>query len=332
MGARKRGQIQVTFNWVYILIAGAVILLFFVGIISRQKVISEENLAVDVVRIMESIFTGAQVSEKTKSSIPLGGLSEKTFYFTCEDGVSEYGVEGLPARVQNGLDPIFAPINFRGSRLILWSLPYALPFKITDFLLVTSDYNQYFFIGEGNGLSDEFIEGALDSNPKLSVSAQKINGLSEIAVKSQNIRVRIIDADGDQIQSGGRITENLLILEDEAVTAISFTANKEANFFRKEGATWKKLNLQPIAIVSKTDQRDAAIYGAIFPEDPASYLCNMQKAYQKIRFIAEIYQGKVQELEEYYQGSAESGNCNGFIGGFTASEGNIKDTLLLYRT
>ena len=57
----KKAQIQVTFNWVYILIAGAVILLFFIGIVVKQKAVSEENLATDVVRVMESIFTGAGV-------------------------------------------------------------------------------------------------------------------------------------------------------------------------------------------------------------------------------------------------------------------------------
>ena len=85
---------------------------------------------------MESIFTGAQVSEKTKSSIPTGGLSDKTLYFRCEEGVGEYGIEGFPARTQNSLDPIFAPSRMQAARLILWSLPYSLPFKITDFLLL----------------------------------------------------------------------------------------------------------------------------------------------------------------------------------------------------
>ena len=344
MKTNRAGQIEVTFNWVYVLIAGAVILLFFVGIIARQKVISEGNLAADVVRIMESIITGAQVSEKTKSSIPLGGLSEQTFYFSCEEGVSEYGVVGLPARVQNSLDPIFASKKLQGSRLILWSLPYFLPFKITDFLMVTSDFNHYYFLGEGQGLSQEFIEGAVDSSNsgnsgnsgnsdnKLSINTQKINSFSEIEVKSTKVKVRIVDADGSQIQAGSRIPEQLLVLENEDVTAVSFTANKEANFFVKEGPFWKKLNQQPVPVVSKADHRDAALYGAIFTDDPEIYLCNMQKAYQRIRLIAEIYEQKITELEQFYQNPRESANCLGFVSGFAASEGNVQDTLLLYRT
>ena len=67
----KSGQVQITFNWIYILIAGAVILLFFVGIVVKQKVVSEERLATDVVDILDSIFTAAGVSSKTKIFIDL---------------------------------------------------------------------------------------------------------------------------------------------------------------------------------------------------------------------------------------------------------------------
>src|SRR3989344_3370187 len=92
MNTSKKGQIEVTFNWVYVLIAGAVIILFFVGIAVKQKASSERALSSDVVRIMESIFTSAGVSEKTKNIIDVSGLSEYTLQFSCSDGVSEFGV------------------------------------------------------------------------------------------------------------------------------------------------------------------------------------------------------------------------------------------------
>ena len=41
-----KGQVEVTFNWVYILIAGAVILLFFVSLVVRQKRIFYKHLDV----------------------------------------------------------------------------------------------------------------------------------------------------------------------------------------------------------------------------------------------------------------------------------------------
>src|SRR3989338_857556 len=79
----KKAQMDVGFNWIYIMIAGVVILLFFTGIIVKQKTASQQQLSTDVVRIMESIFTAAGVSEKTKNSIDIIGLADYTLTFNC---------------------------------------------------------------------------------------------------------------------------------------------------------------------------------------------------------------------------------------------------------
>ena len=129
----KHGQIAVTFNWVYILIAGAVILLFFFGIVMKQKVSSEKTLTREVVDIMESIFTAAGVSEKTRNYIDMGGLRDEIFSFSCENAVSNFGMGEY--NKENGIEPIFSPSEIRSRRFILWSLPYKLPFKVTDLLL-----------------------------------------------------------------------------------------------------------------------------------------------------------------------------------------------------
>src|SRR3989344_8568467 len=123
----KRGQLELTFNWVYILIAGTVILLFFVALVARQKQVSEERLSGDVVEVMSSILAGAGVSEKTKNFIDASGLADYTLYFQCLDGVGEFGIKDRPARIQNSIDPIFAPREVQSSRIVTWSLPYTMP-------------------------------------------------------------------------------------------------------------------------------------------------------------------------------------------------------------
>src|SRR3989338_1793666 len=113
----KKAQMEITFNWVYILIAGAVILLFFVGLVARQKVVSEERLSGEIVEVMSSILVGAGVSEKTKNFIDVSGLADYTLYFQCLDGISEFGIKDRPARTQNSIDPVFAPRESQSSRI-----------------------------------------------------------------------------------------------------------------------------------------------------------------------------------------------------------------------
>mgnify|MGYP005657314267 CR=1 FL=1 len=71
----RKGQVQLTVNWIYIVIAGAVILLFFAGLVVKGKDAAEKNIAEDVVQVMGNVFTGAGVSEKTKKKIDLNQQS-----------------------------------------------------------------------------------------------------------------------------------------------------------------------------------------------------------------------------------------------------------------
>ena len=158
---KNRAQIQLQFNWIFILIAGAVILFFFFGIVLKQKDISEERLEYDVTQIIESILVGAGVSEKTKNLIDIP--SQYEFYFTCRTGNNpegdarkEFGIAESNAKVDLPIEPIFAPGSFQSSKLVTWSLPVKLPYKVGDILLITSPLIKYVVVGdEGRGFRQE---------------------------------------------------------------------------------------------------------------------------------------------------------------------------------
>lgn len=332
MRFNKNAQIEITFNWVYVLIAGTVILLFFVGLVARQKSISDDRLAADIIRIVESIFTGAQVSEQTKNAVDTGGLADKYLYFRCSEGIGEYGIEGLPARTQNVVDSIFAPTRLKASSLILWSVPYRMPFKVGDFLLVTSPNVRYYLIGEGDGFTDAFIDRATDENPKISIKVNKISSLSDVKDTGDDLQYKIIDVDGIAVKPGESIPVSLQEIEDDKVSAVSFTQNNEVLFFTKSGSRWLALNKQPLPLISLGGKNDPAKQAAIFTDDPEIYQCNMQKAFQRLWFLSEIHESKAKELVKYYELNRGFGNCLGYVSGFVANEGNVVDNLILLRT
>lgn len=287
----KSAQIQVTFNWVYILIAGAVILLFFVGLVVKQKAASEEHLATEVVQIMESILTGAGVSEKTKNFIPTGGLIDYVFFFNCEDGLGEFGVKGKGNPAQNPVDPLFAPLEIQTSQLILWSLPYKLPFKVIDFTFVTSSNTKYFLLGE-----DPFINEFINATEGFNV--EQVIDLNEVD-PGKNFQVRIVDFAGTNFKIQG-IHSKLQAMDDDKITAVSFTGTNQVDYYQKSGDSWKKLNKDPVQIISIDKERDAAKYAAIFAGNHQVYQCNMEKAFQRLKYLIEVYEGKVSEMETYY--------------------------------
>lgn len=310
----NKGQMEITFNWVYILIAGAVILLFFVGLVARQKTVSEERLSGEVVEIMSSILAGAGVSEKTKNFIDASGLADYTLYFQCQDGVSEFGIKDRPARTQNSIDPVFAPAEIQSSRIVTWSLPYTMPFKVMDFLLVIPSNIKYYIMGTDAEFVNEFL------NSTEGIERVFVSGLSQIEPE-ENLQVRIIDTSGTSIPDSS-IPAQLQSFEDEEVSAVVFSGANQVDFYQKQGSSWQKLNQKLVRIISLPGERDAAKYAAVFAADDQMYWCNMGKAFARMELLTKVYGGeeiafgeaggKIGELINYYK-SDIAGECRGHL-------------------
>ena len=317
-----KGQVAITFNWIYILIAGVVILLFFFFIVAKQKEISEEKLGADLVRTMKSIFTAAGVSEKTKNEIDTGSLADYTLFFNCEDGRSEFGFLGTSARDEDRVNPLFSPAEIKAPKLITWSLPYKLPFKVADLLYVSSSTTKYFAWGQGE-FRDEFVNAAKAATKNdLGFNVKEISNFEEYneVTPQLNFQVRILDLDGsllrlDRLKEGELVPPGLKKMADTAVTAVSLDLDGHNVFyFQKEGDHWKQSNRNPIPIVSLGEERDAAKYAALFAADEGSYECNMKKAFRRLQYVAAVYEGKAQQLSEGYQ-DISGQICRGLLSG-----------------
>ena len=322
----KQAQVEVTFNWIYILIAGTVILLFFIGIAVKQKSSSEQQLSGDIVRTLQSIFTAASVSEKTKNTIDISGLQDYTFYFRCQEGTGEYGIVEYQQTKQDPIQPMFSPAEIKGSQLNLWSLPYKLPFKVIDFLFITSENTQYFLVGS-DPFIDEFLnETQRDEGTSFYVNADQIQHLDE-AQAENNFQVRIVDFTGVLIRENLPVPPSMKEMEDEKVTAVSFNTPFSVEYYQKQGSSWKKTSRNPVKIISMGGQRDAAKYAAIFAADQEMYECNMEKAFRRLKILNEIYGGpeiqngeiggKLREMVQYYEArpfiSLRQPDCKGHI-------------------
>lgn len=322
----NKGQIQITFNWIYIMIAGAVILLFFIGIVVKQKAASEEKLAIDVVNIMESIFTSAGVSEKTKNVIDTSGLTDYTFFFDCQEGVGEYGIKDNPAQSQNAVDPVFAPKELQSTKFITWSLPYELPFKVMDLLFITTINTKYVVLGN-TAFAQEFLLATEDDFNVVETA----DGLEP----GRNFQIRIVDTDGSFVQDGQPVPVSLQRMDNDKVTAVQFESeqvNTNVFYYRKnDEGNWKILNrADPVPIVSLGGERDAARFAAVFASDHTTYWCNMQKVLTRLGLITQVYSGKLESLKTRYGERQESGHrigsCLGHISGF---DDDIEDPLRL---
>ena len=271
-----KGEVEIAFNWIYILIAGAVILLFFVGIIVQQKSASENYLAAEVVRMMESIFAGAGVSEKTKNIVDASGLADYILYFDCEEGVGKFGVQDKPGGVEDTVHPLFAPLTIQSTQLLTWSLPYNLPYKVVDFLFITSPNTQYYVFG-----SDPFVD-ELDEEMAEFKNVEIVADFQAYALLNPGLKyqVRVVDTTGSL--GNQAIPSKLQELPDEKVTMVAFRGTN-IDFFHKVGREWVSEG-EAVSLFSLGAQegnileRDAAKFAAVFAGSREQYECNMEKA------------------------------------------------------
>ena len=333
----SKAQMQVTFHWIYVVLAGAVILLFFAGVVVRQKSLAEKELTADVVRIMETILAGAGVSEKTKNTIDTSGLSDLTLYFSCTESVGEFGILGGSSRAQNARDPLFAPQKIQSPQLIAWSLPYVFPFKIVDFLYVTAPTIKYavFSLTLSDSPFDELEEEFRGIGNV--VHLQTPEAYANLAPEEYfHIRV-VTDVPDLHAQA---VPQRLRSLDDEQVSLVEVLGEK-AIYYQKKESFWQLQGEANIFSLGNTASlsgggssrgaRDPAVFAAIFSGTPEQYQCNMQKTLQRLELLVQLYQKKEEELELYYASKGESsGTCMNFLNSNPARK-NIEDALMVLR-
>ena len=97
---QKRGAVEIQFNWIFILIIGALILTFFFAIAQKQKQLSERRLGADISSELDLLFTGQGVSSNTISVMNIPNVPIKV---SCDD----YTLFNVPRRLGNTI--IFSP-------------------------------------------------------------------------------------------------------------------------------------------------------------------------------------------------------------------------------
>ena len=75
----KKGVIEIQFNWIFILVAGALILILFVVIVQRQGSVSNQSRDIDIRSKLGTILTGAKQSTDTTFVIDIPSKTEIDF-------------------------------------------------------------------------------------------------------------------------------------------------------------------------------------------------------------------------------------------------------------
>lgn len=283
----KRAFVEVQFNWVFVLIVGAIILIFFISIVNSQKKQSDKNLAFDVLSNIDLIMSGGLTVPKTGQLFDMPKLE---FDFDC-NMLSVFGVtRQFPDKI------VFAPNLLKGNKLVVWSQDWNVPFKAANFLYLTTSDVRYIFVGAD---SQDFAD-FYDNLPNMTKDKVALAELGTLTDKN-NYKIRIVYF--GSTPSALPANSFILGMNDKDVTAVSIDlANMKFRFYVKDGNNFMPSG-NPNAYYYYLTAPE--IYGAVFAENEQIYNCSMQKAFTKLQFIARIYSMREDALAhaQEYQGT-----------------------------
>src|SRR3989338_3153089 len=90
---QRKGQVESQFAWIFILIAGAVILFFFFSVVGKQRETAKQRLAVSLSADFEAILSSAAVAKGASQLLP---IFSQAIDFSCTDQCAcSFGISGV---------------------------------------------------------------------------------------------------------------------------------------------------------------------------------------------------------------------------------------------
>ena len=281
---KKRGQFEIQFNWIFVLAAGALILLFASVFVLKQKDISDRSVDQSVSNSLKAIIAGAEVSTNTLNFVDIPKVEIE---FEC----GKYRVGSASKSFQ--IMSVFAPSKIESNKLLTWTLDWNIPYRVTNFLYLTSPNIRYILVGDGTDSLADKVNKSMPKELNKEWITEWITGDSDNVQDKNDAKVRFVFFNRDVDNS---IVPGFSRMRDEDVTAlkVSVDGNKgDVEFFEKKGNTFDPKGTSYYLKLP-------SLVGAVFTEDLELYNCVMESAFKKLNIVTKVYQKKTQNLYDDY--------------------------------
>lgn len=278
----KKG-VEQQFHWIFVMVAGALILVFFISVANKQSALSQERLQLTLASDVENIFTGAIVSRGAAQRLP---IPPQGMQFECTAGCDCRFMIGKAAR-PFGDKPLFAPSELKDQDVVVWALELKLPYRVTNLLYLTNSNVKYYLVDPRQG-------------PLQSLHAQFVKGIPPL-IEYENITLDDIPS----LQSGDYPFTKFIFFDqspsfappslDDSFRREEFSAVKldsqGINFYRKSGTSFAQDGYVPWTGL-------ASAFAAVFAHDRTMYECSMQTVFRKLSYLSHIYSERAKVLSE----------------------------------
>lgn len=291
----NKRAIELQFNWIFILIAGALILAFFFSVVQKQRSLSEQKLSITLAAQMDAIYTGAIESKGTTQRLvtPGPGIS-----FACTD-VCEctYSIGRKATEFRDKV--LFAPSFIRDQDAVAWSVEWKLPFRITNFLLLTNPGIKYYLVYEvGNPASEQVYKRLSKSLPS-EINLEELRSPDSVySLTPQGYAHTRFIFLGTNSPDLRRL--NLEFASEEVSGILVDEDLRRVVFYEKSSPEGLEFNEYPSLLAG-----EPAVFAAMFSADHQLYDCVMKRAFEKLRVLALVQAKRAARLQDSLAGRPE---------------------------
>ncbi len=167
---RKKGALEISFGWLFALVAGALILFFAIyfsaKLIGTEKETISAETGKEIGILLNPLETSFESAQTTSISIP----SETRIHNSCEE-TGNFGRQVIQLDQKNfnkwtktNIDVffnnkyIFSEEEIQGKKFYIFSKPLEFPFKVADLIYMSSASIGYCFIGAPDEISEEISD------------------------------------------------------------------------------------------------------------------------------------------------------------------------------
>ncbi len=317
----KKGVVSVQLNWIFVLVIGAIILTFFIVIVQKQRVVSEENIAGAIQTDLQSIFSSSFVSTGTATIVE---VPNKPLEFSCEGGLPGFKIGNQnPSRFPYAFSPDI--IKSDRSTLSVFAYDWSLPFRITNFLYVTSPDVRYIIVDNVDGESmDPLVEELTELLPPVYIKkgdsqqlfmnwevvdenriakdpGQVGNIADELENKGNNYKLRLIFVNPPGADIAFYLHPTFAYTEISAIVIRGNLDSGKLTFFDRQAID---LGVGEMKLENLDFVGEASVLAAIFAESSDIYKCGMNNAFERFEEIVQIYKKRTEELRDYYDSTS----------------------------
>ncbi len=298
LASKKAQEAETQFKWIFVLIAGAVIIGFFSIVVIKQKASSETSISAKLTQQLNTVLTGSKVTAGTFQEIDTPKFSVE---FSCND----YYVGDISKRLNNKI--VFAPEKIEGRMINTWTLEWNAPYKVANFLYITNPDIRYVFVVEESLKDLSFFEQLNTSLPVklnrnfniLTYDEDPESEYSTLKPRAET-HTRFIYLTEEKFTPkipplfSGREVSGLLILPIYAGTGDI----NNLVFLKNDGDELVVRELQDSTFTKIRYLDNPTLYGAIFSTNPDTYVCTLNKAWLQWNVMSEVISEKVLQLKE----------------------------------